>query len=314
MVSVRHILAMIALAGLAACGGGSTPAVTTGSVQPSTSGGVANATAQITFKFPTTFSVAKRAGASVARASIAASRRSPSYINPTSGDYLNVQVNGTLVNNPATGTPSFGLGTQNADGSSTITVPITSGSYFDGEIVISEYDALSNLIAQGSNQPYEDAFGNDNSGTLTVTPGSSAALQIIMNMNAQYVVLTTDPVSGSDAIAITSWEQCFPVTPGHVVYAFAGDDSLGFVLPGTASGFGGGYQEGTVYPGIPPVTIFQQTSTSIGGTSELSSSPPGWIFVYDGTYGVNVDFQFTNPLSGNTVSALAQINTPGNCG
>lgn len=312
MSTLRRALALIALAGLSACGGGgsgpATPPVAGGT---KAAGQVADATAQITFKFPTTFAIAKRRGAASSRT--ASTRRSPSYINPTGGDNIQVLINGTLVINPATSNNNFGLGTQNPDGSSTISVPISSGTYGAGSIQIDEYDGQGTLVAQGSNGPYQNQNGTENNGVLTVTPGSLNGLVVIMNMNAQYIILTTDPISGSDATAITSFEQCFAATPSAPIYAFAGDDDLGYVLPGTTSGYGGGDPFTSAYPGIPPVTLEEQSVTTIGGTSELAALAFGWKFLYDGTYGINAQFTFTNPLFGNSVSQIAQISGSG-CG
>lgn len=312
MITVRHILALTALAALAACGGGSSPTTPAASTVPQTAA-KANASLQVTLTLPAHYAVAKNAS-SVAKRAGAAAQRSPSYINPTEGDYLTVNVGGTPVLNPATGTTNFGLGTTNSDGSSTITVPISSGTYGYDTIVISEYNSWSDLIAQGYNEQYQNPDGSYNSGTLTVTPGSSNTLELIMNMNAQYIVLTTDPVAGDDATVITSFEQCFAVAAGQNVYAFAADDQSGYVLPGSVSGYGGGDPFTYAYPGVPPVTLQEQSPTNVGSTSKLAGLPLGWQFEFDGTYGINAQFFATNPLYENGISAMAQIAPSGDCG
>jgi predicted small lipoprotein YifL len=311
---LRKTLALAVLTALSACGGGGSTSVapTTNAAQPA---GGSNATASVTLKFPAHFAHAK-----AGKTTSATKRRAPAYINPTSTYSLVVKLQNIAVQDPSTGHPYFSVGAANPDGSSNITVPISSGSYNDGALIIQEYDdstgSTGDLLAQGSNQPYSDPNnGNNIDGGFTVAPGGTLSIPVTMNMNNQYIILTTDPIAGSDAIAITSNYQCFPVTPGTPVYAFSGDSQYGFVLPGTPSGYSGGDGNNSAYPGIPPVSLQSQSTANTGGTtSKLAALPFGWNFIFDGSNGVDTTFYAPNALFGYGNYANADIDTPGDCG
>jgi hypothetical protein len=307
MSTLRRAAALLAISGLAACGGGGS-STTSPIVKASQAPLALNAKANITLKLPTHFAIAKNAKKP------ASVRRGPAYINPSGSQFV-VSLDNQIISDPSTGFAYFSLGSAGPDGSSTLTVPITSGFHGNGDLVITEYDSNSDELASGSNQSYTDSNGNFQDGTFNVSPGGGINLVLTMNMNNQYVVLTTDPVSGSDATAITNFNQCFGVNPGSTVYAFSADQSSGYVLPGSPAGYGGGDLNNGAYPGIPPVSIQQQfTENTFGSTSKLTAAPFGWLFVYDGSNGAQVQFGATNALFGSGINATAQINTPSNCG
>ena len=301
--AVRAGLATVVIATMAACGGGSTPS------GPSTQQVVApaaNARATLTLKFPPHFAHASRGSTSSDRS--AAGSRRPSYINPTVGYTLVIQNSGTAIMDPANPTNAyFTLGTPNADGTSTLTVPFSSGTYAAGTIQITEYDGLGtgNVLAFGSNQPYTNPDNSYNNGSLTVAPGGSAQLTVTMVMNATQVAITADPTTGTNSFALSGSSYTnYCALYGSTIFAFAADPSSGFVIPGTASGYAGG--DGyNPYPGVPAVTLSQQSSSG-NGTSRLVSTPP---------LGYSMQFDANNdPISATffLVNPLAQIGNPYN--
>ena len=86
------------------------------------------------------------------------------------------------------------------------------------------------------------AYGTINAATINA--GSQNQLTITMDMNAQYIVLTTDPVGGADATVLSTnlespTQFCSYGTGPQPFYAFAADPTAGYVLPvltGTPAG------------------------------------------------------------------------------
>jgi hypothetical protein len=323
MSTLRNALAIITLAGLAACGSGGSksPLPTTA---PAAITRVPDAHGTVTLKFP----------AHVAKASVAAKGklRAPAYINP-GGVSLVVTAFGQTLHDPEhPANAYFSLGTQDlTTGTSTITVPLLSGEYDDGDLTVTEYDGLGtgNILAYGFNASYTDANGNAQDGVFFLAAGANAAPVLTMNMNATRIAITTDPVAGSNAELISTNTGSpttigFCLEPGTPVFAFAADPSATFVLPGQSTGSGfTGADPNNSFPGIAvpflaaqssdgtPLTIMSPTLT--GGYS--MSSPLGNSFNdLTVTFQVNNPAgQFNNPFNFlSTVTGTVNFNN-GNC-
>jgi hypothetical protein len=316
MTNLRWLCVPAVLAVLSACGGGSSPSATPRASNAPQSSGQQGA-AQITLRFPAHFAIAKSAK-SVQSKSASSTRRGPAYINPTVGYTLVATINNQTILDPSTGFPYFTINATNSDGSTNVTVPITSNGgnqYADGSLCFSEWDGSSgngNEVALGCNQSYTDSNGNFNSGAFTITPGTTTQLLLTMQMNATQIAITTDPAFGSDATTNTG--QNFCISPGADVYAFAADPSNGYVLPGTPAGYGGS-DPNNPYPGIPQVTL-QSQFTSIfdnipPNVGRLSALPFGYSFQSDGQNGVQATFTMTNPLGGNVTETFTIAPLPG---
>jgi hypothetical protein len=314
MINLRWLLVPAVLAVLSACGGGGSPsAAPPVSTAPQSSG--QKGSAQVTLRFPANFAIAKSAKSTQSK-SASATRQKPAYINPSIGYTLTVKINNQTVDDPSTGFTYFTINATNADGSTNVTVPITSNggtTYQDGALCFSEWDGSNgtgNLVATGCNEAYTDSNGNYQQGTFTIAPATTTAIVLTMQMNATQIAITTDPISGSDATTNTS--QPFCVSSGTLVYAFAADPSAGYVYPGTAAGYGGG-DPANYYPGIPVVSLATQTIDIWGvnnpNVGKLAATAFGWSFQSDGNSGVIATFQDTNPINYNSVQQTFSIES-----
>jgi hypothetical protein len=277
--------------------------------------------ASVTLRFPANFAIAKSAKSTQSKSALT-SRRGPAYINPSIGYTLTVRINGQLIFDPANPTNAFfTINATNPDGSTNVTVPITSNggaTYQDGTLCFSEWTGPSgngNLVAYGCNEPYTDSNGNYQDGTFTISAGGTTAIVLTMEMNATQIAITTDPIAGSDATTNTAGVFC--TNPGTTVYAFAADSAAGYVLPGTAAGFGGG-DTANYYPGIPTVSLYSQQTdilvSSPPNTGKLSATGLGWIFESDGNNGVYATFSVVNPDGNNTIYSTFTIEPESQCG
>lgn len=283
-----RFLALVAVAALAACGGGSSTAPTITPVAKATAQAAATATARITLKFPKK-AIAHKAGASLAR--------SPQYFS-ASGQSIVVMVNGSVVGDPNNAfVPYFTWGSLNGDGTVTINVPIIPGSYASQSITFAEYsnaDGTGNVLAYGYNGAYTDANGYYNDGSATVSAGSTANLVVTLAMNLNSLAITTDPVNGSDATVLdpnSTTTFCLP--SGTLVYIVPTDASGAFVVPSQA-GYTGGDQYQAI-PGLPAITSYY---INPGNGSTLRNAPfGGSAYIYQGSNAVYAGFQATNPLA-----------------
>jgi len=282
--AVRGILAATAIIALAACGGsGSAPSP---GISQSTNGAVSsahtpNATATFTLRFP--LHVAK---ATKQQGKTQSTKRSATYLNPTSTNTLVVSVNGTAVNDPAhPANAYFALPALNSDGSATLSVPLVAGYYAPGTITITEFDnnVPQDMLAAGQNEPYDDPSGDYYDGSITVAPGGTIAATVTMQMNATQIAITTDPNFGSATIMSTDSGSptilgC--VEGGDTLYVFPADPSNTYVLPSsTPVGYTGGTYN--YYPGVPTVSVsYENSNSTSGGTlHQALNSPTTFLFV-----------------------------------
>jgi hypothetical protein len=316
MKNLRRVLALAALAAVTACGGGGTNSAVT----PTTTKAAArtpDAKGTVTLIFPA--HVAK----ATSGAHLANAKRSPAYINPSGGSLVITAFSNTLFDPANPGNGYFSLGAPNPDGSSTITVPLLSGTYQPGDLTVTEYDGLGggNELAQGYNAQYTDTNGIVQSGQFTLLPGGTAAPVLTMRMNVGQIVVTTDPVSGSDAQPLSQnfaaptpfGGTCFSTNTN--LYAFAADPSATYVLPGTLSGYTGG-DASNQFPGIPTVSLTGEVTNPGGGQQmQLRATALGGNVnqLYDPTFftgTVEATLQVSNPLGG-SVNGYVSISTVG---
>lgn len=255
----------------AGCGGSSAgvPHAATAAVA-----GPSNATGTLTIKYP--------AGFHTAHTSLSSARK-PAYVNPTNGDYIHIFVD----NNEIGGSPFAVAATP--DGTQTITVPFYSANA--NALSVTENDAPSggNVLATGStsNNP--------------IAPGGTAAVTLTLNMNTTRIVMTSDPVAGSDALVLSQTGEpapfCIPSTPTSL-YTFGADPSLGYVLPGTPAGFGG----------IPIPNLANQSSA---GTSRILPQQLSLLAELDGSMNpIFANFNVTSPATSTSSSGQAIVYIP----
>jgi hypothetical protein len=282
---LRHLHAVVVWSVvfvLAGCGGGGGASPGIPHLPGSATQAKTDATGTLTVKYPAGFYVVRGSSKS----------RNPAYVNPTVGDYLHV-----FVDNNEIGTSPIAVN-PTPDGTQVLTVPFFSAN--SNVVFVTENDAPSggNVLAQGT------------SGSNSVTVGGTPAVTLTLNMNATRVGLTTDPVAGSDAIVLSQSGNpsplClpdpnigFPFAPFTAnVFPFGADPSLGFVIPGTASGFGG-------------IAIPTLTFQSSAGTSKITQQQLSLVAVVDGaTDPITANFSVTSPATGGTSSGAALLYTP----
>jgi hypothetical protein len=291
MSTLQRTLALIAVATITGCGGGSGSQTPVTPVVKATSAAVTrtpDAKATITLKFPAHVAKARPA------ATKAGAARKPAYINPN-GASLVITYQGTPIDDPATGYAYFSLGTQDlTTGTSTVTVPLASGYYAPGDLAISEYDGAGtgNALAYGYNASYSDANGNYHDGSFTLDVGGTISPVITLAMNVAAIAITTDPVSGSDA-QLVSIDYTNPTQKcghtGDVFYFFPADLSSTIVLPGapTGSGYNGGDTSNAI-PGVPLVSLASQYSFQSPITSlNQSILGVGYVLNAPNVYGID---------------------------
>jgi hypothetical protein len=230
----------VAAAALASCSGGGSTTSAAPQAVPS-SGGRAQAT--ITIKYTQgTHHLATHSN-----------RRSPRFVDPA-GAYLN-------VSSLSSTNPSFQMHASIAiapgtDGTQTITAPILSspGATDTTLVDVIETSSTSQQLANGE-------------AVLTsVQPGTSVtAPPITLYMTVQGIGITTDPLNGSDAIALSSdptaptpWPIC-----SQTSWLFAFDATGAWTTQ---------FQTAVGQGGIPTPQILTQVSDGAGGTSRLTST------------------------------------------
>lgn len=225
-------LCLPAAAALAACGGGrGTPAVLPAQAAAEATARPAIAHGTLTIRFPAAFRQASgvvAAGAPAPRhlpAAIAARRR-PAYVNPTSGNTIDIYVDGNYVDDLDGDTDGDSLTVQpTSDGTQTITVPIYQASC---DISLVEHDWNYDVVALGET-------------SVSVTPGQTLALSVTMLMNATGFAVGPN-ADGSDAVEMNGTGSYPAVGAAGVttpVYIYPTDPSGGFVGPVPATGVGG---------------------------------------------------------------------------
>jgi hypothetical protein len=257
-------------------------------------GAASSGAVTLTINYPTTFhraAISPRGQKTSSVARSTSSTRKPQYVNPTSGDSLQIYAYSETTGYSQVGTVAIGSGTVGADNSQTFSVNVPAGSYYYLEAV--EVDANENTLAGGTT-----------SGNVTVSGGETQALAITMDMNAQYVVLTTDVTAGSDAVAISTYSGSpTAFCPGSTtsLYAFAGDSQGGFVLPGVAAG---GDTDAQGNPAIPKVQLISQAPTG------FAAQAIGYLFVAPAT-SISTEFSELNPYYSGTTFGYANIQGTG---
>ncbi|MGA2394750.1 MAG: hypothetical protein ABSH03_15515 [Candidatus Lustribacter sp.] len=226
--SAAVIVAALFLAGCGGGGGSQTTPTAKAPTAPSTSSAAAIATGSITIKYPAGLHHAKLA-AIASRGQLASTgkskfslRRKPTYVNSTSGDYLDIWVDGNHVIDPSD--LEEGNVSSTPDGTQTFSIPLSSTAahqivaietdygIYDGDVLsVGEYDVPANSFAAGS----APVFG------------------LTMLMNAVGIGITSDPVAGSDAETCVYSYYCYEgenpnymqFTPNNDYICSAGDST-----------------------------------------------------------------------------------------
>jgi hypothetical protein len=238
--SLRTAALSLALAcGSSACssGGGAAPAPPLATTSP-----LGHATGTLTILYPSVSTL--KAGGSL---------RSPRFVDPN-GAFL------TFDDTAACCGPAADILTKIAvapgpGGTQTATIPLIAG---DSYLVVHEYDAGSNLLAQGV------AF-------LAATPaGSTQALTVTLNMVVVGVAVTTSLVNPTNMTALsqnsaspTPWSNCSAVNGPSYLIPY---DAASSYLLSSTTGVGLG--------GIPQAQITSQVADN-NGTTRLFTDAAG---------------------------------------
>ena len=251
---------------LAGCGGGaSTPAAPAKVVPVASPATVASgtpiATAKLVLKFPATFHTAKRT---------LAAKRLPAYVNASSGNNLDVFVDGVDAGSLPV--------TTGGDGTQTISLPIYSTSAH--QIVAIETDASGlpngNPLALGETDLAANSF----------QPGDITNIGLTMLMAVTDIGITTDPTTGNDALIGSSLGSplydnagcpTFPA-PGAPIFFFAADAEAGFVsVAGAGVAIPTVGNSANVGP-LPPVRLTFGTGLN-GGVTVVYGSATGEVAI-----------------------------------
>jgi hypothetical protein len=265
------LVAAGAALGLAACGGGgsspSTPIAalqspkSTATAPPTLAKRAAIGTATLTLVFPTILH--NKSGSAVRARS-----KTPQFVDPTSGNTLDIWVDGTLV------VDAFPI----ANTSSGVQVPMA----------IPLYSANTNQIAafeyEGGNSTLL-AIGESNLGTFVsgTTPGVSLSLY----QNATQLGIVDLPAEANPQSLGGTYlglPLCSNGSPPPAQFGVFPEDALGNVVPNAGTG------------GIQPVSLSMQTPDS--GTSSITAQillPGFYQLAWDGTCdGVTAQFSVYN--------------------
>ena len=274
----------------------------------------------MTIAFPAGFHTAK---AGTTTRSSTAAKRKPAYVNPTSGNHLDVFVDGVDETSGTTVTNS-------ADGTQTLTLSIYSTT--SHQIVAVETDSgLSNgqVLAIGESDVPMSSFN----------PGDVVSIGLTMLMNAVGIGITGDPTMGSDAVYGTPTNSpisyidqglCYTPGTGFNLYLYGADPQGGYSNTGFVSNPGAGLPSATLSSAVnmagtsPPDSLrfpggannyFQIYYQSFSGGMLLTTNltNPAAI-VAQGAYGNNglypgVQALYYNNGPGPLYNAIGQINT-----
>lgn len=274
---------VLALLGLAACGGDRTtaphtPTATASAARTAIAGGT------LTIRFPAGYRTASRDAGAPASAA-----RRATYVNPTGGNVLDIYVDGTLVRG-LDGTQFHSVTVAaSADGTQTISnVPLYSTN---SDIAVVEWESsATSVLAVGETLP----------GTVSVVPGGTAAITLTMQMNLSGFAITT-AADGSSSTALASGQ---PYTIGA-----AGSPALVYLYPTDALG---GYTSAVPPSGFDGVPGNLTVSASSSHGSRIGRQLLGG---YEVSYGANepaftITVGATNPATaavtdGATLAVLA---------
>ena len=276
------IAAVVAAALLCACGGGGSgsPAAPktvpqpAGSPAPSAANRTAVGTAQLTLQLPASITAAATAAARTGAAGSTA-RRGATYVNPTSGSWLDIYVDGTLA--------------PNLDGSAgsndSLLVTNTSGDATQQNISLPLYSTTSNQIVAvewNSAKTSLLAIGEVDHGPFPT--GSTLPLTLTMQMNAKSIGLVSFPSLSSPAQMSGNY-GAFPCPSPALSNGFAlfGADGSGTFVPVV------GYS-GTATPALTSVT-------PDAGTTRIAQSTAGsYLVSWDASCdGVTASASVPNP-------------------
>jgi streptogramin lyase len=275
MIGLRQVAALALCGVLAGCGGGGSGVAVTAPPVSTDAAAAGGGNVTLTIVYPANFH-------QIGSASHASASRSAAYVNPSAANYLHVYyVSGSQIEATPPGgvavNPSIGTNAQ------TLSVNIPAGSY--SQILATETNGSGTILASGA------------SSISAIKAGYSTALSITMSMNAQSIVLTTDPVNASDGVLLSSSSGaptafCAKTSTTGSVYAFPADPSGGFITPGTAVG---GTSTSSGAPAIPPVVISAQSASD---TSKIAAGTLGFATSFAGsTSTISATFGVTDPVT-----------------
>jgi hypothetical protein len=240
-------LALALACGLSACssGGGAAPAPPRATASP-----LNHATGTLTIRYPT-----------VQKLTSSGSSRSPRFVDP-SGSNLTFDDAATSSTDDAFTTIAVSPG---PGGTQTASVPLIAG---DSVLTVREYDGLGHVLAAGV-------------ASLTGTPaGSTQTLTVTLNMAVVGIAVTTDPVAGSDILALsqdstnpTLWIGCNALNGPSYLLPF--DAANSYLLP-FATGVGVG--------GIPQPKITSQAADNNGTTRLFTDTAGGLRVTFDAQF------------------------------
>lgn len=304
---------LLAAAALSACGGGgggggTTPSslptsvaapnpqaslVAHGSPPPLASARTAVATASVTLKLPQGL-LANNASTTTA----SAAQRSPKYVNPVNGNYIDIYVDGTLLTNldGSGACDSLSVASANASGTLNASLPLYYAGGTTNTVVAIEYENQASYC----NDHYRTLLAVGEINPSAVSPGSSNPLTLTMQMNAAYVGIVDLPNLTNPELTYNFERIAYSgAYPGGSFYcggkpnpndgfALYPADNEGYFVP--IAGYGG--------TSTPQVSSF---SSDNGGTSTIAQSTLGeWYAVLDqgnGTTcdGVSINVNASNP-------------------
>jgi hypothetical protein len=314
MNALLRVLALAAASTLAAgCGGGGSnavPAPLAAPAAPSIAQGKAAGAGTLTIVFPATFQRASKAGSTRATAS---ARRGPAYVNPGTGNLLDIYVDGHLQ---LTATVSA-----STNGTQTLSIPLYSQATND--IAIVEYDAAKTYVLAAGEKA-----------STQFAPGTAPIISVSLLMNVQGIALSTSADgSGATTLPATSLMVGCSGSPAtyNTFYLFAVDALGGLIVPNvtTTTGYGGSVvatlsaqtpmvavqPETTIRPYSGGYAIsYDATGNPVTIYASVPSNPAASLFNNNATY---PSFSSVPVLSGlstlvNTSSATSAIN--GNSG
>lgn len=282
MNALLRVVALAAASTLAAgCGGGGSnavPASLAAPAAPSIAQGKAVGAGTLTIVFPATFQRASKAGSTRAAAS---ARRGPAYVNPGTGNLLDIYVGGLLQLNLDGVTPSDSA-TVSASGGGTQTLSIPLYSTATNDIAIVEYSPAPApnryLLAAGENASTQFA------------PGTAPAISVSLLMNVQGIALATyaNGYLATTLAATTPLYVGCSLSPAtyNTFYLFAVDALGGLIVPNVTTTTG--------YGGSVVATLSAQTPT-------VAVQPETTIRPYNGGYAISYD------AAGNPVTISASV-------
>jgi hypothetical protein len=227
---LRRLVFAGALVVLAACSGGGS--VAPRSAAPAVPSRTAIAHGTLTLRFPAGFRTAK----GVTRRT-GASTRHPAYVNPASGNLIDIFVGGTLVTNLDGVTPSDSVTVMpTPDGTQTIAnVPLFSSGQ---DVAVIEWDSSGLMLLAIGEAP-----------SVSFAAGGTPTITLTMQMNATGFAITTHS-DGSSASMMNGYFTGGATGTPNQVYIYATDPLGGYVTAAPPSG-SGGFPTNVSVTGVP---------------------------------------------------------------